>query len=108
MVVHDDPNISQLISYVFNRGQTTHKVAVDWRDLFWVVCGNRRLWTVREFVRRHGEWTDAVPQIPVIVHKYLVSSYPFNHLDPRSSQALLIKALDAMGSTNDGLEARLR
>ena len=84
-------------------GKTTDKVAVDWDGKLWVVCGNRRLWTLREFVRRHGEWTHAVPQIPVIVHKY-----PWNHLGSEDFPAFLIKVLDAMGSTNDGLEARLR
>ncbi|CAL1129591.1 unnamed protein product [Cladocopium goreaui] len=31
-------------------------VAVDWEGKLWVVCGNRRLWTLREFVRYWTLW----------------------------------------------------
>ena len=43
-------------------------VAAAWRGNLYVVFGNRRLWALLEFVRRHRPWTDLpVPKVRVIV-----------------------------------------
>ena len=84
----------------------TPMVAVEWKHLWWIVCGNRRLWVLKEFVRRqgfHGDWAGGVPRVQVIVH-----ADPFDHLDRGNQLALWFKALEAMGSRNEGKSAHLR
>ena len=52
-------------------------VAAAWRGNLYVVFGNRRLWALLEFVRRHRPWTDLpVPKVRVIVHEF-----PFDHIE---------------------------
>ncbi|CAL1149534.1 unnamed protein product [Cladocopium goreaui] len=63
---HKGYKLTELVDS-FLRGDE-RPVAADWKGLLRVVCGNRRLWTLREFLRRHGGWTHAVPHTPVIVH----------------------------------------
>ena len=49
----------------------TPMVAAAWRGNLYVVAGNRRLWALLEFVKRHGPWNDLpVPQVRVIVHEF--------------------------------------
>ena len=51
-------------------------VAAAWRGNLYVVFGNRRLWALLEFVRRHRPWTDLpVPKVRVIVR----DRYKYKH-----------------------------
>ena len=79
-------------------------VAAGWRGGLYVVFGNRRLWALLEYRRRHRPWTGRAPQVRIIVHEF-----PFDHIEPeRLRHAFQLKALDAMSSTSGGLQAAMR
>ena len=102
MFATDDPNISQLISCVFNRGQQLTRLAGPFlgglRQPSLVDCSRvcpAAWWMDRCCATDSSDCSQ-------------ISLQPSRLKVIRSEALLSIKALDAMGSTNDGLEARLR
>ena len=81
----------------------TPLVAVAWREVLFVVFGNRRLKALMEYGRDHGPWASPMPQVRVIVR-----DFSFDHIEPDSLRyAFQLKALDAMSSRN-GMQAVMR
>ena len=79
----------------------TPLVAARWRGALYVIFGNRRMWALTEFNKRHGPWTGRVPEVRVIVH-----DFPFEYIQPDQLRfSFQLKALDAMSSENGGLQA---